>query len=221
MDKMRRLYHFTTTEYGIQNIQRERLKIARIMELNDPFEMHSFDVKDRTLRRGLQKFKEDFSKKVGFLSFSRSPTSPVQWAHYSDKHRGICLGFDIPSDRAAAIRYIEERIDLSELIKVNGFSEKLVMAVLYGSKYHHWSYEEEFRMLASLSNGVQENELYFLPFSGNMVLREVIVGCQSKIKSSEIEMALGDQKSDVDIYKVRPAFGSYSMVRNKSPSALL
>ncbi|MGX0890930.1 hypothetical protein AB7M22_002938 [Pseudomonas sp. ADAK2 TE3594] len=221
MDKSRRLYHFTTAEYGIQNIQRERLKIARVMELNDPFEMHSFDVKDRTLRRGLKKFKEDFSKKVGFLSFSRSLSSPVQWAHYSDKHKGICLGFDVALDRAAAIRYIDQRIDLGELIKVNGFSERLVMAVLYGSKYHHWSYEEEFRMLASLSNGVEENGLYFLPFGGNLVLREVVVGCQSKIKLNEIEKALGVQKGVVDIYKVRPAFGTYSMVRNRSPSALL
>lgn len=220
MDKKRRLYHFTTAEYGLQNIQRARLKIARIMELNDPFEMHCFGIKDRSLRKGFQKFKEDVSEKVGFLSFSQSQNSPVQWAHYSDKHRGICLGFDVALDKAAAIRYVDRRIDLGEIIKADDYSEKLVMAVMLCTKYHHWSYEEEFRMLASFSMANEENGLYFLPFAGNLVLREVVVGCQSKVKYGDIVKALGAQTENVDIYRVRPAFGTYNMVRNRSPAAL-
>jgi hypothetical protein len=33
-----RLYHFLNAEYGLLNIRHRRLKIARINELNDPFE---------------------------------------------------------------------------------------------------------------------------------------------------------------------------------------
>lgn len=37
---------------------------------------------------------QQFIQSRGILSLSRTPTSPLLWSHYSDSHRGICLGFD-------------------------------------------------------------------------------------------------------------------------------
>ena len=34
-----RLYYFTGVEFGLENVRRRRLKISRLMQLNDPFEM--------------------------------------------------------------------------------------------------------------------------------------------------------------------------------------
>ena len=30
----------------------------------------------------------------GVLSFSKTSTDALLWAHYADGHRGLCLGFD-------------------------------------------------------------------------------------------------------------------------------
>jgi hypothetical protein len=32
------------------------------------------------------------------------------WAHYSDKHKGLCHGFEIPKERARRVIYIAKRI---------------------------------------------------------------------------------------------------------------
>jgi hypothetical protein len=36
--KLMRVYHFINEEYGLDDLRRRRLKIATILELNDPFE---------------------------------------------------------------------------------------------------------------------------------------------------------------------------------------
>lgn len=37
----RRLYHYTPWFFALETLQRRRLKIARLQELNDPFELRS------------------------------------------------------------------------------------------------------------------------------------------------------------------------------------
>jgi hypothetical protein len=41
-------------------------------------------------------------KRFTLLCFSADWSHPLIWAHYSDKHRGLCLGFEIPSEVAKA-----------------------------------------------------------------------------------------------------------------------
>jgi hypothetical protein len=42
------------------------------------------------------------------LCFSRDWHNPVQWSHYADKHRGICLGFDVPDSLLVPVQYTKE-----------------------------------------------------------------------------------------------------------------
>jgi hypothetical protein len=39
-----KVYHFRSAEFGIKSLRERRLKIARIMELNDPFEFLAVDL---------------------------------------------------------------------------------------------------------------------------------------------------------------------------------
>ncbi len=45
-----RVYHFINEEYGLQSLERRRLKISRITETNDPFEFSSLDLSDASTR---------------------------------------------------------------------------------------------------------------------------------------------------------------------------
>ena len=90
-----RVYHFTKADYAQKNLRNRRLKIAEFHDLNDPFELLGAELTKSTHRQIFSGWKETIEKKWGVLCFSRSWHNPVLWSHYSDKHRGICLGFDV------------------------------------------------------------------------------------------------------------------------------
>ena len=90
-----RVYHFTNAPYGLDNLQRKRLKIATIEQLNDPFEVLGVALQDAAIRDRYKKLKQGLADYMGLLCFSANWSNPVQWSHYADHHRGICLGFDV------------------------------------------------------------------------------------------------------------------------------
>src|ERR1700690_489805 len=100
-----RVYHFINKEYGVEDLRRRRLKIAMLNELNDPFEFYGVDLSDENIRRGFKKMKDELSLTNGLLCFSRDWHNPVQWSHYADKHRGLCLGFEVPTEPFGAVNY--------------------------------------------------------------------------------------------------------------------
>lgn len=104
-----RVFHFLNHEFGLKDIRERRLKIARIMELNDPFEFLGVELSDRAFRRGLHEVKANLSKDNGLLCFTKSWQNPVLWGHYADKHRGICLGFDMPNELLEQVSYVNSR----------------------------------------------------------------------------------------------------------------
>ena len=60
-----RLYHFIKKEHGLENVQERRLKIARIAELNDPFEFAAVDLSDPWLRPGWEDMKQYMADRYG------------------------------------------------------------------------------------------------------------------------------------------------------------
>ena len=91
----RRLYYYRNEKYGLATLLNRRLRISRIMELNDPFELLAPSLRDPAKRRALQASKKERNGKTGILCFSENRDSPVMWAHYGDRYRGFCLGFDV------------------------------------------------------------------------------------------------------------------------------
>ncbi len=111
-----RLYHFINAKYGLEDLRDKRLKIARIMELNDPFEFMGADLSNRELREALEATKSYLYVKFGLLCFSESWNNPVQWSHYADRHQGLCLGFDIPDIFLDKVNYVDERLPVDDFL---------------------------------------------------------------------------------------------------------
>ncbi len=124
-----RVYHFLNKQYGLDDLQRRRLKIAEIMSLNDPFELLGINLSHPLLREAFDATKKDLSKKYGILCFSKSWRSPVQWAHYSDNHKGICIDFDVPDSHLIKVRYVRYRLNPPKVI-----DEKFMLNLLF-TKY--------------------------------------------------------------------------------------
>jgi hypothetical protein len=97
--------------HGLEAIRRRRLKVARISELNDPFEFLQVASRNPRRRARYQYVKRALSEYMGLICFSENWRNPVQWSHYAEGHRGICLGFDVaPSAEMRKVRYVESRI---------------------------------------------------------------------------------------------------------------
>ncbi|WP_172668655.1 DUF2971 domain-containing protein [Pseudomonas fluorescens] len=213
-----RLYYFSGVEFGLENVRRSRLKISRLMQLNDPFEMGSINFSTRDLRYGFQKLKEFYAEHLGLICFSRSYKSPVQWAHYADKHKGVCLGFDVTISRCSPVDYVQERLDLRVLAASGEVPMSQVLMTLWKTKFSHWSYEDEVRLMLPLNEFPVDGGYHFHPMGDSLKLRQVIVGCESFFTRAQVQDALGEQSSDVEVFKVRPAFKTFKMVRNRNKS---
>ena len=211
-----RLYYFSGTRFGLENVEKRRLKISRLMQLNDPFEMASVDFATRDLRRGFQKLKEFYAEHIGLICFSKSYKNPVQWAHYADQHKGVCLGFDIPTSLCTPVNYIQERIKLETFVGPSDMELERLLSTLWGTKFSHWVYEEEVRLMLKLDQFYQDGGFYFHPMDERLKLRQVIVGCESKFSRGHVYDALGEKGTGVEVFKVRPAFKAFKIVRNKN-----
>ena len=206
-----RLYHFLNEHYGLKALCDQRLKLAEITELNDPFEFLSVDLSDEDNRKTFNGLKLSFSEDFGLLCFSKNWRSPVQWTHYADNHKGLCLGFDIPSNELTEVSYVEEKLALPTTEEE--FNGRFVIQVI-STKHSHWEYEKEYRHLGHKENKI--NGLYFINFSKKLELKEIIVGEKSDITYDGIHKILGGNNSNIEIFKVRASFKEFKMVKQKN-----
>lgn len=204
------LYHFRDAEFGLRSLKERRLKIARIMELNDPFEFLGMELSNPDLRRGIEATKKQISEETGIICFSKNWQNPVQWSHYAEKHIGICMAFDVPGDCPMKVNYEKERLPVTLPI------DEGIMRKYLTTKFHHWKYEEEYRLFTALNEIEEESGLYFLNFSNNLQLKKVMVGYRSEITRKQLANALGDISQDIEVFKVRPAFKAFKVVQNKN-----
>ncbi len=208
-----RLYHLTTAEYALSNITLRRLKIARLGDLNDPFELIAAELKDREFRKAVKSWKDEFHDTIGLLCFSESWHNPVLWSHYADKHRGICLGFDIPDEYAIPVNYSKKRVAVrfQNNDQNQGLAPEFVNELLR-TKYEHWVYEAERRMFLILDEGTKEGGLFFYPFSTSLTLKEVIVGPHCDIPIDRIDNLVTKTNGPTEVTKARLGFTRFEVV---------
>ena len=190
----------------------------------------------------------------------------MQWAHYADGHKGLCLGFDISDHLLAEVNYVDERLPVDDFVaKQKAFGDKLVgemgdyigqpasrdefetkkkefiemtrerwrkeaesdkevesdkegkdlMMKILATKFSHWSYEKEYRVFTPLENE-EIDGLYYINFSDQLKLSEVIVGVRSCVTRAPIEDALGEVAGSVEVFKVRADFRAFVVVRDEN-----
>ncbi|RUW57016.1 DUF2971 domain-containing protein [Mesorhizobium sp. M8A.F.Ca.ET.021.01.1.1] len=203
-----RLYHFTHAAYALQDIEHRRLKIAEIKDLNDPFDLRAPRLNDSRERRRWENWRDEMGRKFGLLCFSPDWTNAVMWSHYADRHRGICLGFDVSDQIASTVTYSQDRpeIDLSRKPQESDIQPLLFI------KGPDWRYEEEYRVWTRLENRDPTHNVYFLPFDKDLVLREVIVGPICTVTKADLEPLVQGLMPAVSLIKARLAFESFKVV---------
>jgi hypothetical protein len=211
-----RAYHLMSEKWACESLRKKRLKLARFDDMNDPFELLGVELKSPQDRADFQALKQEMARTVGMLCFSKTWSNPVLWSHYADKHRGLCLGFDIPDEWAVEVSYTGARLkaDLEHSLpseKNSSFGHKLLT-----TKFSHWRYEKEVRTIIRLENSHSEHGHNFLPYCNALRLREVIIGPRNELTAANIEELIADCPYDVEVIHTRLAFRSFKVVRNRS-----
>jgi hypothetical protein len=154
----------------------------------------------------------DWARRFGMLCFSSDWHNPVQWSHYAEKHRGICLGFDVPDDLLVQVRYAKMPPQLDwNAIESGGELGRAEMLRWSSTKFEHWVYEDERRVFLALEEADDDGR-YFADFGDQLVLRELLIGPESKVSHADVQHALNGLRN-IEVWKTRLAFRGYKIVR--------
>jgi Protein of unknown function (DUF2971) len=218
-----RAYKFLCRKYGLQSLREKRLKQSTVNNLNDPFELMPYDVTDPLIRKTFLATRDNVHDEKGVLCFSADWNDPVIWAHYSDKHYGLCLGFEIPDiagdllGECDYVKYIADPLYFN-FYHYDGLDDeersKITRKVLF-SKYKHWQYEHEIRCWATLEKP-EKSGLSFVNFSDKLKLVEVIFGARCDTTRAEVIEAIGPAAGEVKMIKARAAYDRFQMVEDEA-----
>jgi Protein of unknown function (DUF2971) len=207
------LYYFTSERYGLEAIRDERLKIARIAELNDPFEFLA--TKFANIHDGnLESMKEQLNLNRGVICFSELWYHPMMWAHYADKHKGVALGFDLTdASFMEKVKYVSRPVEFPGIYLENGqFDEEAGRAII-STKFSSWRYERECRIFCSLDEKDPVLDLYFQTLSSVLELTEVILGERCQVDPDRVHRLLEQRQRKVRVSRAERSRNSFRMLR--------
>lgn len=214
-------YHFINKHYGLKDLREQRLKVSDMNNVNDPFDFLSLAAPTKDDRRLLKEWLEEMSQNFGLLCFSRNWQNPVQWSHYADRHKGLCLGFEIPNENLRQVSYVQSRPvwpkqDVTPIDLNTSEKSHIVDQLLY-TKFAHWSYEDEYRLFTSKLSKDPDGD-HYVNFNENLQLSKVMVGARCDVTRKELNAALGNLAGSIEAFKVRPAFHDFRIVRQNDES---
>lgn len=218
-----RLYYMTEARWAMKILEEQRFKLSRVNDLNDPFEFLGASIGEKQARKVAKVLHDHWHKSIGILCTGTSYESPVMWAHYGHKHHGVCLGFDVVVDDElrvpSQVKYEPERIKgLFDNLGPENLMTEEQLGLLLTTKFKDWEYEREWRLFAKLNERDAENELYYLNFAPHIQLREVILGARCKETVKDFAALVPPPKQPVEVFKLRGAFDSFAMVRQRQIS---
>ena len=130
---------------------------------------------------------------TGILSFTTEAYNNLMWSHYAKNHTGICLEIDIPENTTSlkSVTYTKEqpRISIHEATaeQYGKFDD------IFYKKASHWSYEQEWRMVA-----LEGNKRYKIP---NTKITKILFGVNiSKSTKSKIRDIVKGQIPTFQLY---------------------
>jgi hypothetical protein len=172
-------YHFLSYNHAIDDLEKQRIKVALINELNDPFELLPnlrFSFRKRQLYHDVRR---KLSKKYGLLCLTKGWGEPLLWSHYANKHKGVAIGFRVLKDEITRVSYPKLKRPKVELTNKPDLNQKMFLN-LAKTKYAKWSYESEHRIAVELTDcdpGTGKDKgKYFLNFSGRLEVDGIVLG---------------------------------------------
>lgn len=146
---------------------------------------------------------EEAMAKSGICCFSSLENSILQWSHYSDYHKGICLKFDITEDAdffitPVIVAYRKVMQHYNHFVHQKNLIEYLIQP-----KFYEWNYESEIRIVKT-EVGISKNSGSRVFKFKNIALKEIIFGVKTpeNIIKKYMDLCAKNNKSHVNFFKM-------------------
>lgn len=168
----------------------------------------------------------NINSNLGILSLSRRWNSTLMWSHYTNSHKGFCVGFDRKSNffirdaKSTDPNYIFQPVIYDEnRIKVPIEKGVKINPNVLLTKSFDWKYEQEERVLASLNKANKhiKNEPYdvFLFNVPHSMIKEIVTG--ANISTNDFEkINQFCREKNIDLYESRISDTKFNMNRKKN-----
>ena len=140
---------------------------------------NSLRTDDDALVKSVEEYSRGLIEEIGkwrIYCLTPCPVSTLMWSHYSKNHSGICLEFDKNNpliEKARPVRYKKEYPEWTP----QGVVDDPLALVL--TKAMDWSYEREFRIIATSSEGPTRLDDNYVTLPDG-TLTAIILGCESQ-----------------------------------------
>ena len=174
--------------------QRNSLARQRLREINKDSE-HIEQFRQNSVEKNFNKF--------GICSLTPAKDDLLMWAHYSDYHRGFCVGIDTSRllDLQNSLAKTEsvlslEKVIYSDDIPIINFFQSMRsdprvrdqnILTLLCTKSTHWCYEQEFRL-------IYWDHINTALTIGHDAIAEVVLGCRVRDEDKKKILAILDEK---------------------------
>ncbi len=148
----------------------------------------------------------------GVVSLAERATCPLMWSHYSDQHKGICIGYSIPETAIASlhkVNYGGSRLvaasKVAAMFPDNADMRRQVDEAVLLRKAGSWRYEREWRLIGP--RGIQNSPLE---------LEEIIFGmrCTAPVKYV-VAKALRARRRPVKLFELHEVPGTFELKKRR------
>ena len=147
--------------------------------------------------------KDRFLGRIGVCCFSKTDENPLLWAHYSEKHKGVCLVFDTSKDTVFFDRVFSVKYR-SNYPKINFITNRSRFDELVLTKSIDWIYEQEVRVMKDVGANLYT-------FNADALVG-VIFGCKTGIAEvSRIKTLLTANGYNISTQKAILRQGSFGL----------
>ncbi|WP_159442782.1 DUF2971 domain-containing protein [Agrobacterium rosae] len=209
------MYYYTSQRHGLASIRDKRIKISKFSELNDPFDFIGIATDKKEERDLVKNMRGKLNSKTGLVCMSEVWNEPLLWGHYADKHKGVCLAFEVNETKWDKVQYVDQRprlgdygVDNIAALKADNLRD------ISRKKFKSWSYEKEWRYFLSFKKPDFVDGHYFLDFDDELKLIGVVLGERSTVTKEQIA-AMIDAHPSIKIGFARAAFSRFSLILNR------
>ena len=107
--------------------------------------------------------------KKGIICFASKSDNILMWSHYTDNHKGICLGFETSKDSTFFQKTLS--VNYTNIYPIYKLPDNygIFLVNVFRTKFEVWKYEEEYRKYSDSIGTIQFNKI---------ALTDVFLGCE-------------------------------------------
>lgn len=197
--KMRALAIEQYTNLSEQEIQKITYANQQKDLINDPKHIEEYN----------EDVKNSIEKSYGIFCLTTEGNNFLMWSHYSNSHKGFCIGFNTKI-LIETLKCGIGKVIYQEQIPKFRFNESIEDFVikLLGTKGIVWNYENEYRIIKSLS----ANKSFTLP---KEAISEIVLGCNMDLKTKfEIIEFIKLNLNHCRVYEIKKSNRLFKLEKN-------